>query len=575
MAQIEEKPTIDEIKDKFSAYERYYGRLHQDQKDIDDYYELTFDPGVPAEYPVRMPDTARSWVDAGVRHYTLDNPRTKFFQRNNSDAARNQVALLETFGNFFLRLYIQTIKEAAKKLLLRGEVFIEVGMDDTYLGEDNDERLYHFPLTMNVLDPINTYCSPAHSGLVPRDIIRSFKITVAEARAICEENNWDWTPDKEDDKLVTWFSYKSPQWRCFMIDDDPVLPDEVQPNILGFTNVVHINAGVGQSSYEGKPEYLYRSIIWPRKDMLKLEARNLSQMDAILARYAWARYKATLGRANTDIIKQLYPDGKVPTDPSKWLFDVANELTTEIIKGEDPPMGLFNQLAMIREYSSPPAVLSGMRPTGVYSGQHQETLLSTAKPIYKDPFKNLEDGLAVNVGMGLKILEKVYNYPVQLKNLSDPDVKGYLRLTPKDINGHYDCEVELLAEPPEATDARKYLGANLRKGGSISERTELKEYHDMSEKEMMDEMAQKYAERGLNSMGVLDAIAKDAMQRLGMEKELELLEQAQANAAKNIPPPKEGEGVPQQEPRTRGRITPGVEPSTTPREVEMAGRLAE
>jgi len=558
------KPTVDKIKGKFKAYERYYQQLHQDQRDIDAYYELTFDPGVPTDYPVRMPDTARNWVDAGVRHYTLDNPRVKFYSRNDSDAARKQVALLEAFGNFFLRTYILQIKEAATKLLVRGEVFIEVPMDDTYFGEDSEERLFHFPLSLNPLEPINTYCSPAHDGLIPHDIIKYFDITVSEAKAICEENEWKWSTRKADDKLVKWLAFKSGKWRSFLIDDEPILPYDVQPNIMGFNNVVHINAGLGQTSYEGKPEYAVRSIIYPRTDMLKLEARNLSQTDAILQRFAYPRYKATLGRANTDVIKKLYPDGKVPTDPNKWLYDVVDELKTEIQTGETVPAALFSQLAMVKEYASPPSVLSGGRPPGVYSGQHQETLISTAKPIYKDPFKNLEDGLAIAVGMGLRIIEKVYKYPVQLKNFSDEESKTYLTLKPSDINGHYDCEVQLLAEPPEATDARKYLGANLRKGGSISEKTELREYHDMSEKEAMDEMAQKWAERGLSSVGALDVMAKDAMKRLGMDEALEQLEEAERNAAKNIPPPKKGAGI---------SSDLAEKASTTPTRVE--GELAE
>lgn len=558
------KPTVDKIKGKFKAYERYYDRLHQDQRDIDEYYELTFDPGVPSDYPVRMPDTARNWVDAGVRHYTLDNPRVKFYSRNDSQAARDQVALLEAFGNFFLRIYIKQIKEAATKILLRGEVFIEVPMDDTYFGQDNEQRLFHFPLSLAVLDPINTYCSPAHEGLIPNDIIKYFDITVSEAMAICEENKWKWSTRKADDKLVKWLAYKSGKWRSFLIDDEPILPDGIQPNILRFNNVAHINAGLGQSSYEGKPEYNVRSIIYPRIDMLKLEARNLSQTDAILQRYAYPRYKATLSKASSNVLKQVYEDGKVPTDPSKWLIDVENELKTEIVQGEHPPSALFTQLAMVKEYAAPPTVLSGNRPTGVYSGQHQETLISTAKPIYKDPFKNLEDGLAIAVGMGLRIIEKVYKYPVQLKNFADEDSKNYLTLKPEDIKGHYDCEVQLLAEPPEATDARKYLGANLRKGGSISEKTELRDYHDMSEKEATDEIAQKWAERGLSSMGALDVMAKDAMSRLGMDRELEALQMAQQNAAKNIPPPKQGEGV---------SSDLGEKASTTPTRVE--GELSE
>ena len=537
------KPTVDKIKGKFKAYERYYEQLHQDQRDIDEYYELTFDPGVPSDYPVRMPDTARNWVDAGVRHYTLDNPRVKFYSRNDSQAARDQVALLEAFGNFFLRIYIKQIKEAAKKTLLRGESFLEVGMDDTYFGEDTDERLYHFPLSLNPLEPINTYPSPAHEGLIPYDIIKYFDITVSEAMAICEENGWKWSTRKADDKLVKWLAYKSGKWRSFLIDDEPILPNQIQPNILGFNNVVHINAGLGQTSYEGKPEYNVRSIIYPRTDMLKLEARNLSQMDAIIARYAWSRYKVTLGRPNSNIINQMYEDGKVPTDPSKWLIDVENEMKTEILKGDDPPAGLFNQLAIVKDYSGPPTVLSGNRPTGVYSGQHQETLISTAKPIYKDPFKNLEDGLAVAVGMGLRIIEKVYKYPVQLKNFSDEESRTYLTLKPSDIKGHYDCEVQLLAEPPEATDARKYLGANLRKGGSISEKTELRDYHDMSEKEARDEMAQKRVDMAMSSPGMLEFEALEAMELLGMDKAVKKLKELQQKAVKNNPPPKEGEGL--------------------------------
>jgi hypothetical protein len=48
---------------------------------------------------------------------------------------------------------------------------------------------------------------------------------------------------------------------------------------------------------------------------------------------------------------------------------------------------------------------------------------------------------------------------------------------------------------------------------------------------------------GLKSIGVLDVISKDAMSRLGMDRELEMLEEAERNAMKNKPPPKEGEGL--------------------------------
>ena len=55
-------PTVDEIKKKLSAWETYYQRHHQNQKDIDEFYELTFDAQVPNRYATRKPSTARDWI---------------------------------------------------------------------------------------------------------------------------------------------------------------------------------------------------------------------------------------------------------------------------------------------------------------------------------------------------------------------------------------------------------------------------------------------------------------------------------------------------------------------------------
>ena len=542
-----EKPTVEKIETKYKAYDRYYQQLHKDQREADNYYELTFDPGVPEDFPVCMPDTARNWVDAGVRNYTLDNPKVRFYPKKDSEAARNQVELLESFGEFWLGKEIIRIKRNAKKLLKRGEAFFKLNLDGTYLGQDNEERLFHFPLSLSTPDPINVFCSPAHNGLVPVDVIEKFEITVAEALELCERNKWNWTTKKTADKMVEWKSYYDANWRCFLIDDVPVLPGGIQPNILGFCPYVHIDGGFGDESYEGKPEYLYRPIIWSRRSMLQLEARNISQTDNIIGRYAYPRYKAILSEASSDIIKQLYPDGKIPTDPNQILEEVKDRLEITIVPGEQPPPALFTQLQMTKEYASPPTVMGGGRPPGVYSGQHQELLMSSAKPIYKDPFKNTESGLAIVGGMGLRTIEQVYKYPVEFKYFTSEDSKYYRQIRPEDIKGHYDCEVQLLADPPEATDHRKYLGANFFKSGVIDLETCLKNYFDMSEKEAKDTIARLYALQGLSSVGALDVMAKDAMSRLGMDKELELLEEAQKNAAKNIPPPKQGAEVSREE----------------------------
>jgi len=301
------KPTVEDIKKRFASYESYYDTLHRQQKEIDDYYELVFKANVPKKYPTRMPSTARDWIDVGVRHFTLDKPMSKVPLRADNDTARDQVAILETFYNFFLWKEIIKIKRAAKKHLKRGEIFLKMNMDDTYFGSEDKERLFHFPLYLTTPDPINTFASPAHNGLVPEDVIESFEITVAEAEAMCERNGWDWKTTKAPDKNVKWFSFINAHWRYFSLDNEAVLKPEIQPNLFGFCNYVHVDAGAGDDNYEGKPEYLYRSLLWPKRDMLKMEVRNLSQMDAILARYAWVKTKVT--GTNPERIKTLYPDG--------------------------------------------------------------------------------------------------------------------------------------------------------------------------------------------------------------------------------------------------------------------------
>ena len=167
----EETITIGEIKKKLEARETFYSQLHEDQVEIDSFYELGFEAGVPSSYPTRMPPTARKWVDAGVTHFTLDNPKARVRPRNNSDAARKEAEAYETWCNFWLWIERHTIKKAAKKELKRGELFIKVNMDDTYFGSQDPERLFHFPLFLSLPDPINTFPSPAQNVLVPVDFI--------------------------------------------------------------------------------------------------------------------------------------------------------------------------------------------------------------------------------------------------------------------------------------------------------------------------------------------------------------------------------------------------------------------
>lgn len=567
--------------------EGYFGRHHELQKQLDQYYELTYDAGIPTKlgYPQRTPRTARDWIDVGVNNYTLDNPKATVPLRANNDTARAKDGRLETFYKSFMALHIQNYKLTAKKLLLRGEAFARLWVDDYYYGRDweqmsNEEKdklhaemFSRFPIKVYVPDPINVLPSPGHidaNGFLPEDVIEDYYMTKAEVVSLCKRNGWKVpavVEAKENTELVRWTAYYSADQRVFLADDEKVLSG---PNILGFVPYVHVPSGYGNTSYEGKPEYQYRSILYGVKDMINLQTRALSQIDAILSRWAYPRPKI---KGEIEKIRQLYSNFNM--DPNTPVLE-DSEVSIEFLQGEAPPPELFSHLGIVSAMAEPPKSLQGQRQKGVYSGEHQEALISYAKPLYKDPMKNLEQGLALVNGMAARIVEKVLGYPIVIRDVDNPGkVSGRKTISPDDVDGYYYNEVEMLSELPEQTDMRKMLGANLHRSGIISHQTCLSEYHDMGREEAAEEIARVIAEKALENPTIQQAVAMDAVDKLGLERAKELIQQQgvelQRGGSRRMPEnmPTGAESVPQ-----TGRTMPGAEgaaPSPEEAEAQQMG----
>jgi len=491
---------------------------------------------VPASlgFKTSRPSTARDWVEFGIRHYTIDNPRARVPAQGRNDTKRERAQKLEAFYNTWLDILPIQLKMAIKKLLIRGELFLKLWIDDYYYGlnpqskqehEDIEDRaLTHFPLKLYLPDPINVFCSPAHNGLIPLDVIEYYKMTVAEAQNLCELNGWKWKDKKErkSTDTVNWTSYYDDQWRCFLIDDDPILTPAVQPNILRFCPYVHIPAGFGNENYEGKPEYLYRSILYPKRDMIKLFTRALSQADAITERYAWPRPK--LHGTTEEDVKRLYGDG-FSMNPDQPIIETDDVLVT-FEQGEVVPPQIYQNLAMLQEQAEPNPTLAGQNPSGVYSGTHFQAEVGQAKPLYKDALKNMEDGLGIFLGLGARVIEKVINHPISVRNT---DARNHAQdiqsLKPEDINGYYYVKVGMFAELPETTDLRKSIGMNAHKSNILSLNTVLKYYFDMSDDEAENEQAEMIKEEFLRNPVVQEAVVRFIAERWGMEGVTQIMDE--------------------------------------------------
>lgn len=144
-------------------------------------------------------------------------------------------------------------------------------------------------------------------------------------------------------------------------------------------------------------------------------------------------------------------------------------------------------------------------------------------------------------------------------------------IKPEDIGGHYDCKVQLLAEPPEATDIRKAQGMNLQKGGVISLPYNHIHYQDMSREESERVQAEILVDLAMRQPALLEVATKDAMKRLGMKQALEELEEAERRASANQPPRRIPETMltGAASVRKRGRLPSEMERGTTAQESEV------
>jgi len=561
-----------EITDMLKGREEYYSTLHTLQKEEVEYYELTYDAGIPKElgYKQRTATTARDYIERGVGSYALDIPKVNMLPRGKGDAPEKKDAACEAFLSFWLKRQRQVIRQACKLLLLRGEVFLRIDMDDTYFGANTSkftaeerekfeaEKLRHFPLSLIVPDPINTFASPAHNGLFPAGVIESYEMTMSEAYNLAERNSWKWKPEDNSAKKVKWISYIDAESRNFILDGTPIFGESGQANLFGFVPYVHISAGYGMLGHEGKPEELYRGILYGLHDVLKLGTRILSQIDAMNTRYA---YRIPIIEGEDDIVKQFYPNGTIDIfNPKTAIRTLKDKVDVSILEGASPPAGLFEEMSMLMQMVQPPSLLSASKPAGVYSGRLQEDLIGTAKALYEPPFENMEEALALACSLGLKIIEKVYKGDVEFRDVSD---KGFRTLKPEHIDGHYDCEVHLLAEPPEATDLKKMLGTNMQTSGVISHLHNLMRYHDMTEEQARDMMAQILVEFALKQPGALEAATRDAMERVGA-KQLEEGAESMGKASHSPPPrnmpetmPTGAESIPVEGRAMQGMPTPG------------------
>ena len=519
-----------------------YGALHAQQKRADNFFELVYDyhvPNLSGMRKIRTPEM-RDKVMAGVQVFMTRWPKSEVDPRRGTEDARTQAGILETFYNYMLWENRPLWREMYLKLLLRGGAIGKIWFDDFYYGtkdEDaKDRALQHFPIQFTSCDFLNCYPSRAmQSPFHPVDMIESYEMSTGDALYLCERNGWPTKWKRKADKAVKYTAYYDNDTRIVMFDEgktdgwnDSVYEGE---NVLGLTPYVVISSGLGQDSFEGKPEYKFRDIIYPQIEMVEEASLRKSQINYILSTNA---YPQEVWKANdTERAQKVLGDPAMGNPEFRGVVPEDMERLPSANGG--PPPGLFQWLAMLESRTEAPQSLMGVNPTGTYSEVHYSTQASYARATYELPLDNLEMGVAVLMGFAAKTVEWLGN-PISIRNVNpNEQSKNILTVRPDDIKGYYDMRVKFIGDTPESRDLRQQMGRNLVREGVLPLRRVLHDYFDMSweeaEESEMDLMVQ-----GIQKMPVtMLSLALEYTEQRGMERAAELIRQEMMMSGMNLP----------------------------------------
>jgi len=491
------KPTVEKIITMERAYRSHWGKLHDKQALWQKYYQLENEVKLPegVEAQIVRGRTAYELVQVGVNNHLLDNPRVEITPKNE----KHDVSTLEAFGNALLERAIPKIRANATLQIGLGAAAYKVGVDDTHVGWDwtsvknktevSDLALTKYPITISTPHFFNVFPSPYFtSDYIPSNCLESYNMNVANALAMCESNGWStsWFHDQDMDSTVAFIDWASDEWRCVLIEKEPVLPGGVAPNPLGFCPYIIFPAGMGMPRADCDPVGDYQSILGSHTSSIDFENQLMVHLLSMTQGSAWPQLvfepDANSGVSAQEVRKAVGEELEVKPG---WAIVTPEGTKLKYLEVNGTSMSMVLQaLGMIQGQQNSPVGMSGGQMRGVYSGTYANTRIGYEKTWYKNAFKIHEDALALVVGRAYQIIKEVIGHPITVKAmpLRQGEPSGITRIGPKDIPD-YNCRVELLADSPEAADVKKHIGLLAKQAGVVDTETALVEYFDKTKKE--------------------------------------------------------------------------------------------
>jgi hypothetical protein len=449
------KPTVKDIQELYDDCENRYmesGIFTEFSKD-EKYYELDFKEklGIPTDFAkdgVVLP-TARDMIDTCVDFTNITNVRIMTNQRKGTKTDKEAAELLRKFGYGVLwrnqiESSIDPLRVSAKHYWTHGLTVLkdvwdaDRSLDKPERNEGETENTYANRIDewrYNTRDSIPIVIAAVHPSSIMLDPYFDGGEFVFETREMLVYNARDRFPlwknynrHKITDKvkLKSWWHN---QYRCDLLDDEPILKGGVIKHDYGFIPYVPIDSGLGNVSSDNSLKKRYVGVLRYMFDLLNSESRNYSLSNILLGREVLTG--GWMEGANADLVTEFsIKYGEVNRLP--------DGVTYHPYESKLPPQQLMQGLATDSDYISAhaaPRSTRGLSEAGVRSGSDRRLIQSQAAQRYQYSNEAFKHGVS-------KVLS---NCARIMKNVVPGDVNVWAK-TPTD---EFDIEIrkDMMKEP--------------------------------------------------------------------------------------------------------------------------------
>lgn len=497
------------------------------QNDDQTYYEDKFKVKIVTPFHVIRTGTASKIIHNIVSHIQLSNPQVFREPRKHSEKSRESALKVSRLLNYWIKEWIPEIYEIVWDDVLYGEGIGQIDFNNEAYGKTNDGYVYKgdaTPIKLTSVNPLITHCLP-YDALNPLKVIKSFEIDCSELTSLYSE--WS-NPKKRLEGSSTgakYLSYWDDKQKYFEADGEDL--SNVQQNIFGFCPFVHFYAGWGKRSADGKPETLAIGRLKDIRGRLEEECEIESRIDSIIGLYAnpILQIMKTANDADeadrAELEKTVLGPGATIVTPYGWNQVIY---TPAVANAQ-----LFSHLAQVRDALEVdnPSLLSGAPIPGA-TGRREDIEYEHIKKRYAKLVQNLERGLGVLLGMGLRIIDTMpQGLPVLVKGTvfeNGEVLNTEEQITKEDIDGFYDCTVVLNPDEEMENDRDFSKYRMLVNEGKISWKEFLIKGCKKTESEAEDIMAEAIAEQTImTNPQMQDMRVQEALKQMGATKYLDEL----------------------------------------------------